>query len=191
MNDGTTATPDVRTWSGEARELQMAADVYAEVFAEPPYCEDPEDSRATFIDRVDRYRAAKPHFRLRLTWRDQRVIGLALGTAVSSGDWWRDRVVAQLPDDTADEWFGDETFAVVELATSLAHRRSGVAGALLSSLLEGLPYPTAVLSAYGEAESAQRFYRANGWQELATGLRLGESPDLCLFGMRRMTPHAQ
>ncbi len=182
---------DIRAWSGDQAELQMAADLYAEVFAERPYGEDPEHSRATFTERVDRYRATKPHFRLRFAWHDQHVIGIALGTGVSVGDWWRDRVVAQLPHTTTDEWFGDETFAVVELATSPTHRRGGIAAALLVSLLEGLPYPTAVLSAYREAEPAQGFYRASGWQELATGLRFGESPELCLFGMRRTTTHAQ
>ena len=191
LNERTSVTTDVRTWSGDASELQLAADLYADVFVEHPYGEDPEHSRATFIDRVDRYRATKPHFRLCLAWHDQHVIGLALGTGISAGDWWHDRVVPQLTSEIIDEWFGDETFAVVELATSPTHRRGGVAGALVSALLEGLPDRTAVLSAYREAESAQRFYHANGWRELSTGLRLGESPELCLFGMRRTTTVAQ
>jgi ribosomal protein S18 acetylase RimI-like enzyme len=177
-------TAEVRIWNGDSRELHLAADLYADVFAEPPYDEEHETSRATFLDRVDRYRVTKPNFRLQLAWHDQDVVGLALGTGISAGDWWRDRIIPQLAADTADEWFGDETFAVVELATSSAHRRNGVASALVAALLEALPYPTAVLSAYCDAESARRFYRANGWQELAQRVRLGESRELCLFGKR-------
>lgn len=174
----------VRPWTGDAIELSNAAALYAAVFAEHPYQEDPEQSRATFLDRVQRYRLGKPHFRLRLAWRDDAVVGLALGNGITAGDWWRDSMIPQLPRDITDDWFGDEAFAVVELATSSAHRRSGVAGVLLASLLEGLPYPTAVLSAYWDAIAARKFYRANGWQEIAGSLRLGESPELCLLGMR-------
>lgn len=176
--------PDIRRWSGSSTALLGAADLYAEVFAEPPYHEAHEHSRATFIDRVERYRATKPHFRLQLAWRENDVVGLALGTGITAGDWWRDRIVPQLSAAIIDEWFGEETFAVVELATSPAHRRTGIAAALLADLVDGLPYPAAVLSAYSGAATARRFYRANGWQEVATGLRLGDSPELCLFGRR-------
>lgn len=131
--------PDIRRWSGSTTALLGAADLYAEVFAEPPYNEDHDHSRATFIDRVERYRATKPHFRLQLAWHENDVVGLALGTGIAAGDWWRDRIVPQLPAAIIDEWFGEETFAVVELATSPAHRRTGIAAALLADLVDGLP----------------------------------------------------
>lgn len=176
----------VRAWSGEAAELEAAAELYANVFSEPPYDEDPNESRATFLDRVERY-ANLPHFRLLLARRDDDVVGLALGNGIAAGDWWRDRILPQLPADVGEEWFGDEAFAVVELATVSAHRRSGVASALLARLVDGLPYPAAVLSAYAAADEARLFYRRQGWTELAAGVRLGDAPELCLFGLH-LTP---
>lgn len=152
-------------------------------FTEPPYDEDPEASRASFFDRVARYSSAKPDFRLMLAWNQTEVLGLALGAGTPSGDWWRENIIAQLTPDDAEEWFDEKTFAVVELATSASHRRSGIASALLSSLLEDIPYSTAVLSAYSEADDAQRFYRGQGWTLIAAGVHIGESPELCVFGM--------
>lgn len=70
--------------------------------------------------------------------------------------------------------------AVVELATSATHRRNGVAAALLTSLVKNLPYSTAVF----EADAAQRFYRGQGWTQIATGLGIEESQKLCVFGLR-------
>lgn len=174
----------IRAWAGDAAELAAAADLYATVFAEPPYDENPQQSRTTFLDRVERYRSSAPDFRLVLAWHDDEIVGLALGNGIAAGDWWRDRIVPQLPKATAAEWFGDECFSVIELATAPARRRGGVGAKILAVLLDGLPYSTAVLSAYSDAEPARRFYRANGWTELATGVRIGESPELCVYGLR-------
>ncbi len=173
----------IRIWAGDAAELAAAADLYATVFAELPYDENPQQSRTTFLDRVHRYRSA-PDFRLVLAWHDDEVVGLALGNGIAAGGWWRDHIVPQLPKATAAEWFGDECFSVIELATAPTRRRAGLGAKLLATLLDRLPYPAAVLSAYSDAEPARRFYRANGWTEIATGLRIGESPELCVYGLR-------
>lgn len=173
----------VRAWTGDAAELAVAADLYADVFTEPPYDEHPDESRATFLDRVKRS-SHLPHFRLLLAQRDDDVLGLALGNGIAAGDWWRDRILPRLPADVGEEWFGAETFAVVELATASAHRRTGIAAALLTHLVDALPCRTAVLSAYATADQARRFYRRQGWVEIATGLRIGDAPELCLFGLR-------
>lgn len=174
----------IRPWNGDAAELAAAADLYATVFAEPPYDENPQQSRATFLDRVERYRSSAPDFRLVLAWDGDEIVGLALGNGIAAGDWWRDRIVPQLPETAVVEWFGAECFSVIELATAPARRRGGVGAKMLAVLLDGLPYSTAVLSAYTDAEPARRFYRANGWTEIATGVRIGESPELCVYGLR-------
>ncbi|WP_404475776.1 GNAT family N-acetyltransferase [Microbacterium aerolatum] len=174
----------IRIWAGDAAELAAAADLYATVFAEPPYDENPQQSRTTFLDRVERYRSSAPDFRLVLTWNDDEIVGLALGNGIAAGDWWRDRIVPQLPETAVAEWFDAECFSVIELATAPTRRRGGVGAKLLATLLDRLPYPAAVLSAYSDAEPARRFYRANGWTEVATGLRIGESPELCVYGLR-------
>ncbi|WP_175986329.1 hypothetical protein [Microbacterium tenebrionis] len=57
-----------------------------------------------------------------------------------------------------------------------------------------MTYATAVLSAYADAESAQLFYRQQGWTRfatgvrLATGVRIGDSAELYLYGRRLVGP---
>lgn len=182
---------DVRVWTGSDDELRRAADVYAAVFAEPPYHDDPDRSRASFLDRVRNRRETRPDFRLVLALEEGAVIGLVFGTGIAEGDWWRDRIVPQLDARTRDDWFGDEAFVIEELAVAGAHRRRGIAQALMHALLDDVPYMTAVLSAYADAESAQLFYLRQGWTPFATGLRIGDSPELSLYGRRLRGPEPE
>lgn len=169
----------ISTWEGDVAELASAADLDARTFAESPYDEDAETSRVSFIDRTRRYAASKPHFRLLLAREGADAVGLALGTGIADGDWWRDRVAPLLDEDVRDRWLGESCFCVMELAVENRHRRSGVASTLMDALLAGLPYSTAVLSRHAEADSAGRFYAAHGWREIAQGIRIGDSPALC------------
>jgi ribosomal protein S18 acetylase RimI-like enzyme len=178
----------VHEWNGDRALIAQAAQLYATVFAEAPYEDDPAESRTSFLGRVETYRRTKPDFRLMLATGEEGVIGLGLGTGISAGDWWRDRITPQLAPAAARTWFGEAAFSVVELATAAQHRRSGIAAALLDALVSDLPYPTATLTAYAAATQARRFYERQGWTEVATGLHIGESPELCLYGLRVDTP---
>lgn len=179
----TDAHPSIRIspWNGSEEQLSAAADLYAEVFTEEPYGDDPVTSRTSFPVRVRSRASTKPDFRLLLAWHGDRIVGLVLGTGVVEGDWWRDSIVEQLAPTTRDEWFGDACFVIEELAVARTHRRSGVAQALGIAVLEDLPYPTAVLSCFAEAVSARSFYDAQGWDEIAEDVRVGASPRLCIL----------
>ena len=174
-------SPRITSWDGDEAQLDASADLYARAFAEAPYEEDASASRASFVERIRRYAASKPRFRLLLALDGTDVIGLALGTGIAAGDWWRDRVVPLLEEDVRLRWFGESCFCVQELAVDGAARRSGVASLLLDALLADLPYATAVLSRYTDAHAAGLFYAAQGWREIATGIRIGDSPALCVL----------
>lgn len=171
----------ISTWDSSDEQLDRAADLYARTFAEAPYDEDAEASRASFTERIRRYAASRPHFRMLLASEGADAAGLALGTGIAAGDWWRDRVAPLLDEGTRDRWLGVSCYSVMELAVDRKHRRSGVASALMDALLADLPYSTAVLSRYADADSAGRFYAAQGWHEIATGIRIGDSPALCVL----------
>ena len=171
----------ITTWERDATQLEAAAGLYARTFAEAPYREDAEASRASFVERITRYAASKPHFRLLLALDGTDVIGVALGTGIAAGDWWRDRVAPLLTEQARERWLRESCFCVQELAVDTTARRSGVASLLLDALLADLPYSTAVLSRYADADSAGRFYAAQGWHEIATGIRIGDSPALCVL----------
>ncbi|WP_426183231.1 GNAT family N-acetyltransferase [Microbacterium sp. TWP3-1-2b2] len=174
----------ISPWDGTDEQLAEAAELYAAVFAEPPQGDDPHLSRTSFPERIRQRMTTKQDFRLLLAWDESQVIGLTLGTGIVEGDWWRDRIVEQIPAAAREEWVRDACFAIEELAVAGTHRRLGVADSLMSAVLRQLPYPTAVLSCYEVATRARRFYAAQGWQEAACGIRIGDSPALCILGRR-------
>ncbi|WP_243225701.1 GNAT family N-acetyltransferase [Microbacterium sp. CIAB417] len=171
----------VSVWSGDAGEVARAAELYGQVFAEPPYHEDAAAGRVSFAERVHRYAETKPDFRLLLARDDDGIVGLALGTGIAAGDWWRDRIVGVLPPETQRRWLGNACFSVAELAVAAAHRRGGVAGRLMAAILVDLPYETAVLGCYADATAARRFYGSLGWREIAVDVRIGTAPPVCLL----------
>lgn len=174
----------LREWDGGDADLSRAADLYAEVFSEPPYGDDPATSRESFIERATRYARTKPAFRLLLAEDDDLMVGLVLGIGTDHGDWWRDRVAEAVDAETRRSWLAAECFFVDELAVSQPYRRQGVAARLMEQVLAALPYDTALLTCYAEADATRRFYAAQGWSEIVCGFRVGSSPELCLLARR-------
>ncbi|MFE6994809.1 GNAT family N-acetyltransferase [Microbacterium sp. NPDC057659] len=174
----------IAAWAGQEELLRQAADLYGRVFAEPPYGDDPDQSRRSFAERVTRNSVVKPDFRLLFALEGARVVGLVMGAGIAEGDWWRDRIAGVLDPHARDTWLGDKCFSVEELAVDPAHRRSGLAGLLMADVLTGLTYETAVLGCYAAAQGARRFYAAQGWQEIAAGLRMGDGPAIDILGSR-------
>lgn len=174
--------PRIAAWEGNSAELELAANLYAHTFAEPPYDEDIEASRTGFIAQVHRYRASNPHFRLIFAWEGAELTGLVMGTGITAGDWWRDHVIDFLDADQQAIWLQDECFAVVELAVSSVKRRSGLARTLVDAVFKDLPYETAVLGSSSAALPAREFYAAQGWTEIAADVRIDNSPAFCILG---------
>ncbi|MFE6733665.1 GNAT family N-acetyltransferase [Microbacterium sp. NPDC057650] len=174
----------IAAWEGDAEALRQAADLYGRVFAEPPYGDDIEQSRLSFVERVNRNSVLKPDFRLVLAVEGARVVGLVMGAGIADGDWWRDRIAGALEPGARGMWLGEECFSVEELAVEPEHRRSGLAGLLMAAVLTGLPHETAVLGCYAAAHGARRFYASQGWEEIARGLRIAEGPAIDILGSR-------
>lgn len=174
----------IAPWDGSDGQLGEAAELYAETFAEPPYDEDRSESVASFTTRVSRYAMDKPEFRLLLATEDSQIVGLVLGTGISRGDWWRDRLEAALPAATKDEWLDAEGFSVSELAVAASRRRQGVAAALMEAVLHDLPYATALLGCYQDAGPAQQLYTALGWSVIDPAVRISDAREIQVMGLR-------
>lgn len=104
-----------------------------------------------------------------------RLVGVAYGYLGAPGQWWHDQVRAAVTPGQAVEWV-DGSFEVCELHVRPAHQGTGLGRALLASLLDGVPAPTAVLTTPDDDTRARRFYRAGGWVDLVRDLRFPGDP---------------
>jgi ribosomal protein S18 acetylase RimI-like enzyme len=149
--------------SGTAgRHESQVRSLYATVYAEPPYCEGPEDV-ADFVKGWPR-RQAQPGFRLVLAWHNVEPIGFAFGHDLDAKTrWWQGLQARTIPDDVTNEYPG-RTFAVIELGVLQPYRRHGIGHELHTHLIAGLPHERITLLVRPEATAAQRAYQAWGYR---------------------------
>jgi GNAT superfamily N-acetyltransferase len=174
----------ISQWDGTEDQLDAIARLYADAFAEPPYDEDPARSLIEFPQRIRRYAAEKPEFRLRTATEDGDLVGFVLGTGIGPGDWWRDRLNATLAAPHRARWLEQQQFGVAELVVKPSHRRSGLGRALMNDVLDGLPYNSALLACYPDAVAPQRLYTSLGWTVIDPCLRVSASHPTQIMGIR-------
>lgn len=174
----------VTEWRGDHEELRAIAQTYGVTFSEPPYGEDPAEGAESFIERVTRYSKQHPAFQL-LVAKDQtgECLGLVLGTEASAGNWWYDRVAEIFTQEQHDRWMPGPVYSVGELAVAPSARRQGIAAALMSQVVDGLPYRTALLGCDSEAVPAQRLYQSLGWHLITDQARFGSGDAKWLMGL--------
>jgi GNAT superfamily N-acetyltransferase len=131
-------------------------ELYAAVYAEPPYLEGPEDVVA-FAARLSE-EVCRPGFRLFVAFAEDRLVGVAYGWPVGPGDWFGGVV-----EEPAADLRALDKFAVMEWQVLSAYRNAGVGRALISALLAGRPEPVAILAADPRA-AARAIYRRAGWR---------------------------
>jgi GNAT superfamily N-acetyltransferase len=102
--------------------------------------------------------------------RDERLLGFTYGTACLPGQWWHDQIRPALVRAGHERWL-ENAYAVTELHVLPAWQGRGIGRALLTRLLAGVPYPTAVLSTYDIDSRARTLYRHLGFVDLVTGFR--------------------
>jgi len=155
--------------------LGLVRSVYAEVFAEPPYDEGPDD--------VARFAAgwalqtAQPGFRLALATEDGTPLGFAFGHPLTPSSRFWHGFLEPPPPDVIDEP-GGRTFALFELAVVVAARRRGWARALHDALLRDRPESRVGLLCRPEAAAAQAAYRSWGYQRIG---RIRPGPDTPVY----------
>ncbi len=141
--------------------LSTIAELYAEIYAEPPYDEEPADvadSTANWSQRI-----GQPDFRLVVARRADEPIGFVFGYQLSTRTQWWDGALTPLPDEITTEHSGC-TFAIIEIAVRRPYRQHGVGRLLHTHLIAGLSEERITLAVRPEAPAPQHAYRSWGYQ---------------------------
>jgi GNAT superfamily N-acetyltransferase len=152
--------------SGEqARSLVgQLQDLYAEVYAEPPYLEGPEMVERFAQRLADQWDV--PGFSLVSAMEGGCLLGAAYGWTMAAGRWFRS-ATTEPPAELREA----SKFAVMEWMVRPDRRRRGIGRVLLDRLLAGRPEPWAVLAS-NPAAAARRIYERWGWKPVG-----GTKPD--------------
>jgi len=143
--------------------LETVRNLYAEVYAEPPYCDGPAEVEA-FASRWPR-RLAQAHFRLVIADDADEPIAFTFGHQLAVPTRWWDGAVEPLPDSVTTEHDG-RTFAIIEMGVRQPHRRRGVAAQLHAHLTAGLPHERTTLLVHPEADAPRRAYTSWGYRSV-------------------------
>ena len=136
-------------------------DLYAEIYAEPPYNEGPaevEDFASGWPRTIDQH-----NFRLVIARRESEPIGFAFGVQLRARTKWWEGALTPLPDSITTEVPG-RTFAIIEIAVRLPYRQRGVGRQLHAHLTAGLSEERITLLVRPEAPAPQHAYRSWGYQ---------------------------
>ncbi|MBM0237140.1 GNAT family N-acetyltransferase [Micromonospora sp. ATA32] len=151
------------------------AELYATVYAEPPYNEGPE--------QVARFReglpgeAARPEFTL-VTADDGLLVGAAYGWTMPAGTWWK-RADADPPAELPDV----DKIAVMEWIVHPHRRGEGIGAELMRRLLAFRPERYATLASDPRSH-ARQVYARNGWRQVGTSvLPWGPPMDLLVLDL--------
>ncbi|MEU8898890.1 GNAT family N-acetyltransferase [Nocardia sp. NPDC048505] len=139
-----------------AAGLEALIDLYAEVFASPPYYEGPED--VLRFRKLLTAELEQPGFALVRAIEGSELVGMAYGFTFAPEVWWPGSATPAPP-----EALGVPKFAVMELAVRADHQGRGLGRALLGALLDDRAEPLAVLTV-APAAPADAIYRAWGWR---------------------------
>lgn len=147
--------------AGDTAEL---AELYAEVYAEPPYRWG-EEHAELFTERFETQRS-QPGFSLVEARHGGLLVGIAFGVTLQPTSPWWQNLLTPLPDAVTHE-YPNRTFALVELLVRKPHRRRHAAHTMHDMILKDRTEERATLTVLPAAAAAQAAYSAWGWRKLA------------------------
>ena len=168
-----------------ARHIDAYTDVYAEVFAEPPY--------SYGEDHVDLFRRRfqsqllQDGFALVEARTTGTLIAMGFGVALTPTTSWWQNLLGPLPPGTTEETPG-RTWALAELMVRPSWRRLHLAEAIHDRLLEGRPEERATTTVLPAAEAAQAAARKWGWRKV--GQKRNPLPGAPVFDVMVRSPES-
>lgn len=146
-----------------ARRVEEYADLYTEVYADPPYSWGPEHTEL-FRRRFETQRR-QDGFALVEARTTGTLIGLGFGVTLAPNTTWWQNLLVPLPPDVTEERPG-RTWALADLMVRPRWRRLRLAEAIHDRLLDGRPEERATATVYPAADAAQAAARKWGWHKV-------------------------
>lgn len=147
-----------------AQHLDDLAELYAEVYSEPPYEWGPEHVDL-FAERFAK-QCQRNGFRLIEAREHGQLVGIGFGvTLLPNTPWWQN-LNGPVDEDVIRE-YPNRTFAVIELLVRTPWRRRHVAKEIHNRLLNNRTEERATLTVLPTAEAAQTAYRKWDWEKVA------------------------
>jgi hypothetical protein len=131
-------------------------ELYAEVYAEPPYDEGPQHT-ARFVDQFHQH-VQQDGFSFASAVEDGHLVGAAYGYTMANGAW-----VGSATSEPPDHIRTGPKFVIKEWIVRRSHRGEGLGIRLLDLVLTGRSEPYAILSANPDAP-ARAIYERLGWR---------------------------
>ncbi|MBE1485863.1 GNAT family N-acetyltransferase [Plantactinospora soyae] len=169
-------TVDHTTLTGVAAAPLIPAlvNLYATVYAEPPYEEGPEQV-AVFAEKLPE-ETTRPGFSVVAAHRDRDLVGGAYGWTMPAGEWWSRADAGPDP-----EVLAVAKFAVMEWIVHPGHRQQGIGAQMMRRLLASRPEAWATLAS-DPRSLARRLYERAGWRKVgASRLPWGPAMDLLVL----------
>lgn len=151
-------TYTTRKGSTAAPLFGALADLYAVVYAEPPYEEGPEQV-ARFRDGLPD-ETGRPGYTLIAAHDGGTLIGAAYGWTMPAGKWW-----TRADQEPPAAVLGVDKLAVMEWLVHPGRRGERVGAELMRRLLDARPEPVATLASDPRSAARQMYERA-GWVQV-------------------------
>ena len=163
--------------AGALSLVSQLVDLYAIVYAEPPYEEGPEQV-ARFAKAIPQDLDAEGCALTGAVIGD-RLVGAAYGLTMAAGRWW-----SNTEDEPPPDLRDTPKFAVMEWMVHPAERGTGVGSRLMQMLLSQRPEPYAVLASDPRSVARTMYDRA-GWRQVGQSrLTWGPVMDLLVLPLR-------
>jgi GNAT superfamily N-acetyltransferase len=171
--------PRINRYDGERTEtlLDALADVYQEVYAEPPYNSGPLFARAAFMERT-KSQTPVDGFTLITAETEAMLAGFSFGFSLGTR-WWGGQATPPPP-----EVQGASKFAVIELVVRKQFRGTGLGRTLLTTLLEDRPEEYATLLSVTEAPAHDLYVRW-GWYSVGSVQPRPDAPIMDALVLKR------
>jgi GNAT superfamily N-acetyltransferase len=147
-------------------------DLYAVVYAEPPYEEGP-DEVAGFAAKLPE-ESSRPGFTLIVAEEGDDLVGAAYGWTMPAGVWW-----SRATEEPGQSVKAADKLAVMEWIVHPTRRRHGIGAELMRHLLDGRSERWATLAS-DPRSLARSLYKRAGWRQAGTS-RLPWGPPMDLL----------